>query len=103
MPLSHCRGNWQKDKWTLYLNVSFRSKGAMRNQRMYTTNFTADASIQKAILKDYLLLSLSAKNIFHTDCNDFSLYARAAKGKSDGPKIHLPRIVSISAIYRFSK
>ena len=90
-------------KWTLYLNSSFRSKGAIRNQRMYTTNFTMDASIQKTLLKNRLLFTLSATNIFLTDCNDFSLYARAEKGTSDGFKIHLPRIVSFSAIYRFSK
>lgn len=75
----------------------------MRNIRMYSTNFTMDASIRKALLKDRLLLSLSATNILRTDCNDFSLYARAEKQTSDGAKIYMPRTVSFTAIYRFGK
>lgn len=90
-------------KWTVYVNASYHSRGAMRNIRMYSTNFTMDASIRKALLKDRLLLSLSATNILHTDCNDFSLYARAEKQTSDGAKIYMPRTVSFTAIYRFGK
>ena len=90
-------------KWTVYLNASYRSRGAMRNIRMYSTNFTMDASIRKALLKDQLLLSLSATNILRTDCNDFSLYARAEKQTSDGAKIYMPRTVSFTAIYRLGK
>lgn len=90
-------------KWTVYVNASYHSRGAMRNIRMYSTNFTMDASIRKALLKDRLLLSLSATNILRTDCNDFSLYARAEKQTSDGAKIYMPRTVSFTAIYRFGK
>lgn len=34
---------------------------------------------------------------------DMSLYYRADRGTSDGPKIYAPRMVSCSAIYRFRK
>ena len=90
-------------KWTVYVNASYHSRGAMRNIRLYSTNFTMDASIRKALLKDRLLLSLSATNILRTDCNDISLYARAEKQTSDGVKIYMPRTVSFTAIYRFGK
>ena len=90
-------------KWTVYINTSYHSRGAMRNIRMYSTNFTMDASIRKALLKDQLLLTLVATNILRTDCNDFSLYTRAEKQTSDGAKIYMPRTVSFTAIYRFCK
>ena len=90
-------------KWTVYVNASYRSRGAMRNIRMHSTNFTMDASIRKALLKDRLQLTLSTTNILRTDCNDISLYARAEKQTSDGVKIYMPRTVSFTAIYRFGK
>ena len=42
-------------------------------------------------------------NIFRSECMDMSLYYRADRGTSDGPKIYAPRMVSFSAIYRFRK
>lgn len=90
-------------KWTVYVNASYRSRGAMRNIRMHSTNFTMDASIRKALLKDRLQLTLSTTNILRTDCNDISLYAHAEKQTSDGVKIYMPRTVSFTAIYSFGK
>ena len=90
-------------KWTLYVNTLYRSRGGTRNMRMYSTDFTASANLQKSLLDDRLLLSLSAANIFRSECKDMSLYYRAEQDTSTGPKIYAPRTVSFSAIYRFRK
>lgn len=90
-------------QWTLFVNNSFRSRGATRNIRMYSVNFNSDISLQKQLCSDRLRLSLSATNLFHSSCTDISLYAPASKGTSDGKKVYEPRTVSFSAIYRWGK
>lgn len=90
-------------EWTVFFNMDYHSKGATRNIRMYSCNFNSSASIQKQLWKNRLQLSLSATNLFRTNCTDITLYTRAEKGSSQGAKVYQPRTVSISAIYRLGK
>lgn len=86
--------------WFIRCNVTWHSRGALRNNYYVKSDLCVDASIQKVLPKQGLTFLLSCYNILNDSYNDYSRYVQAYYGISEGSRDRVNRILSLAVQYR---